>query len=374
MIKRAYTLDKLIKPNKVLIVFGARRVGKTTLLGSFLSSTTLKYKLDSGDNIRTQDVLGSQDFSRILNYASGYDLIAIDEAQQIPNIGMGLKIIVDQMPGIMVIATGSSSFDLSGAVGEPLTGRKRTIVLFPFAQQELMAIHNRHELGEMLEDFLVYGSYPEIITVKSRKEKIEILQEITGSYLLKDVLALERVKGAKVLLDLLKLLAFQVGSEVSLNELASQIKLDVKTVGRYLDIFEKAFVIRRVGGLSRNLRKEVATKAKYYFWDNGIRNAIISQYNPLDSRNDTGALWENFIVTERLKKCEYEGIHGSFYFWRTYDGQELDIVEERDGRLYGYEIKWSEKRRVKTPRDWLKSYKNAEFAVINRNNYMDFIL
>lgn len=374
MIKRAYNPGELIKPNKVLILFGARRVGKTTLLETLLSTTTLKYKLDSGDNIRTQYLLGSQDFSRILDYASGYELIAIDEAQQIPNIGMGLKIIVDQIPGIMVIATGSSSFDLSGAVGEPLTGRKKTIVLFPIALQELAATHNRYELGEMLEDFLLFGSYPEVVTAETRREKIEILEEITGSYLLKDVLALERVKGPKVLLDLLKLLAFQIGSEVSLNELASQVKMSVKTVGRYLDIFEKAFVIRRIGGLSRNLRKEVSAKAKYYFWDNGIRNAVISQYNPLDSRNDIGALWENFIVTERLKKCAYDGIHGSHYFWRTYDGQELDIVEDREGRLYGYEVKWSGKRVPRAPRDWLKAYSNGEFSVINRDNYLDFIL
>ncbi|MDD4197669.1 MAG: AAA family ATPase, partial [Syntrophorhabdaceae bacterium] len=247
MIDRSYKVKELVKPGKALIIYGPRRVGKTTLLTEFLSSTNFKSKLDSGDNIKVQQVLGSQDFDRIIEYASGYELIAIDEAQYIPNIGKGLKIIVDQIPGIMVIATGSSSFDLAGAVGEPLTGRKNTVILYPIAQQELLSVHNRYELKERLEDYLVFGSYPEVVTAKNRKDKMAVLEELVNSYLLKDVLALDRVKASRVLLDILKLIAFQVGSQVSLNEIATQVKLDVKTVGRYLDIFEKAFVIRRIG-------------------------------------------------------------------------------------------------------------------------------
>jgi uncharacterized protein len=374
MIKRSYEIEQLLKPNKALIIYGPRRVGKTTLLTSFLSSTKFKYKLDSGDNIRVHDVLGSQDFNRIMEYASGYNLIAIDEAQNIPGIGMGLKIIIDQIPNIRVIATGSSSFDLAGAVGEPLTGRKNTVVLFPVAQQELLSIHNRYELKSRLEEFLVFGSYPEVVTASTRKEKMDILEELVNSYLLKDVLALDRVKAPKVLLDMLKLIAFQVGSQVSLNEIATQVKLDVKTVGRYLDIFEKAFVIRRVGGFGRNLRKEVVTKAKYYFLDNGIRNAVVAMFNPLDSRDDVGRLWENFLVTERMKKCAYQDIYGSFYFWRTYGGQELDLVEEREGKLFGYEFKWSEGKRRSPPADWVKGYEKAAFTIINKENYLDFIL
>jgi len=374
MIKRAYNLEDLVQPNKVLVIYGPRRVGKTTLLNNYLSGIKAKYKLDSGDNIRVQQALSSQDFNKITEYASGYDLIAIDEAQQVPNIGMGLKIIVDQISGITIIATGSSSFDLAGAVGEPLTGRKTTITLYPIAQMELIYKYNRHELKEKLEEFLVFGSYPEAITAKSRKDKIAILEELVSSYLLKDVLALDRVKSSKVLLYLLKLIAFQTGSEVSLNELATQLKLDVKTIGRYLDIFEKAFIIKRIGGFSRNLRKEIVSKAKYYFLDNGVRNAVISQFNPLDSRNDIGILWENFMVTERIKKCAYRNIYGSFYFWRTYDGQEVDLVEEREGKLYGYEFRWSAKDKMKTPKDWQKTYANAELKLINRENYLDFIL
>jgi predicted AAA+ superfamily ATPase len=374
MITRAYNLEDLVQPNKVLVIYGPRRVGKTTLLNSYLSGIKAKYKLNSGDDIRVQQVLSSQDFTKIIDYASGYDLIAIDEAQQIPNIGMGLKIIVDQMKDIKVIATGSSSFDLAGAVGEPLTGRKTTITLYPVAQLELLSIYNRYELKEKLDEFLIFGSYPEVITTKNKRGKIAVLEEIVNSYLLKDILALERVKNSRVLLDLLKLIAFQVGSEVSLNELATHIKLDVKTVGRYLDIFEKAFVIKRIGGFSRNLRKEVVSKAKYYFLDNGIRNAVVSQFNPRDSRNDIGILWENFMVTERIKKCAYHDIYGSIYFWRTYDGQEIDLVEEREGKLFGYEFRWSAKGKEKAPKSWLKTYSNAEFRIIDRDNYMEFIL
>lgn len=373
MIKRYYNLEKLIKPGKAVIVYGPRRVGKTTLLNDFLSHTKLKYKLDSGDNIGVQQILSSQDFSQIKEYASGYELIVIDEAQQIPNIGMGLKILVDQLPNLRIIATGSSSFDLSQKVGEPLTGRKKTLILFPFSQTELLAKYNKFELKQKLDDFLIFGSYPEIITARSRREKISFLNELVNSYLLKDVFALERIKGSKQLLDLLKLLAFQIGNEVSLNELASQVKLDIKTVDKYLDILEKAFVLKRVGGFSRNLRKEISGKAKYYFFDNGVRNAVISQFNSLPNRDDSGSLFENFVVMERLKDNTYKARPGLVYFWRTYDKQEIDLIEERGGNLFGFEIKWSPKIKVKAPKDWKGTYKKAQYKVINRDNYLEFV-
>ncbi len=373
MIKRCYGLEKLVKSGKVLIIYGPRRVGKTTLLDDFLSRIKLKYKLDSGDNIRVQQILSSQNFSQIKEYAAGYQLIAIDEAQQIPNIGTGLKILVDQISNLRIIATGSSSFDLAQKVGEPLTGRKKTLVLFPFSQVELLERYNRYEMREKLEDFLIFGSYPEIITAKSGKEKVVLLNELANFYLLKDVFALERIKAPKQLLDLLKLLAFQVGSEVSLSELAVQVRLDVKTIGRYLDILEKAFVLKRIGGFNRNLRKEISGKAKYYFYDNGVRNAVISQFNGLSDRDDVGALFENFVVMERLKDNSYKARPGTSYFWRTYDGQEIDLVEERSGKLYGFEIKWSPKAKVRAPKDWLGNYKNARYKVINQDNYLDFI-
>ena len=374
MISRSIDLATLSTPGKVAILYGPRRAGKTTLLTSYLQGCGLRYRLETGDNIRMQHLLGSADLQEILAFAEGYHVIAIDEAQEIPGIGTGLKLLVDHRPDLRIIATGSSSFDLAGAVGEPLTGRKRTATLYPISQMELAASLNRFDLKERLPEFLVYGSYPELVTASSRKERIECLEELTGSYLLKDLLAHERIRASRPMLDLLKLVAFQVGSEVSLNELATQVRLDVKTVGRYLDILEKGFVIVRVGGFSRNLRNEVTSKAKYYFLDNGVRNAVISQYNGLDSRNDVGALWENFLVSERIKLRSYTGIYGSYYFWRTYAGQEVDYLEERDGGLFGFEFKWSENRRVKPPKSWAEAYPEAIWQKINRENYLDFVV
>ena len=375
MFGRIYdNLDDYLKHGKALILYGARQVGKTTLLRRFLQQCPYRYKLDSGDNIRTKEVLGSQDFSRILDYIEGYDLIAIDEAQWIDNIGMALKIIVDQSPQTKIIATGSSSFDLAQRLGEPLTGRKFTLTLYPLSQLELREHFNKFELKEKLPEFLVFGSYPEVVSAPTRREKIQLLNELADSYLLKDVLAMERIRSPRALLQLLKLLAFQVGSEVSLNEIASQIKIDIKTVLRYLDLLEKSFVIKRLGGFSRNLRKEVVSKAKYYFLDNGVRNAVISQYNDLGDRNDTGALFENFLVTERLKRNAYRDFYGSCYFWRTYDSQEIDWVEEFEGTLSGYEFKFSKKKRPKVPKDWEANYEGAGFQVVNSDNYLDFIL
>ena len=367
-------LDPHLTPNHVLVIYGPRRVGKTTLLQNYLKQTTLKYKLDSGDNIRTQQILSSQDFSQILPYVEGYELLAIDEAQNIPNIGMGLKIIVDQVPGIRVIVTGSSSFELAGQVGEPLTGRKLTLILYPMAQSELLSIHNRFELREKLADFLVFGAYPEVLQAPTQRARIEVLTEIANAYLLKDILAFDRIKSSRTLLDLLKLLAFQVGSEVILSELSTQLGVDVKTVKRYLDLLEKAFVIYRLNGFSRNLRQEVANKSKYYFLDNGIRNAIIAQFNGLDQRNDQGALWENFIMVERLKYRAYHQLHANIYFWRTYQQQEIDLIEEHSGRLHGYEFKWSSNKVVHPPSRWMETYKEADFKVIHPDNYWEFVL
>ena len=355
-------------------MYGARRVGKTTLLKDFLSHSKLKYRIDSGDNIRLQHVFESQDFEALSDYVEGYELIAIDEAQQIRNIGMGLKILVDQHPSLRIIVTGSSSFDLSQSVGEPLTGRKKTVVLYPMSLLELGALYNKQELSEQLENFLRFGLYPEIITTKSKKGKMEILRELVDSYLLKDILSLEKIKGSRQLLDLLKLLAFQIGNEVSFTELATQVRLDVKTVARYLDILEKGFVIQRIGALSRNPRKEVTSKAKYYFFDVGIRNAIISQFNEIGDRNDTGNLFENFIVMERQKTNAYKQRISQTYFWRTYDGQEVDVIEEQNGRIHGYEVKWSPGKKARTPTSWKTTYPDALLTLINRENYLPFIV
>ncbi|MDQ7818426.1 MAG: ATP-binding protein [Melioribacteraceae bacterium] len=374
MIKRIFEIEELFWKGKVLIIFGPRRVGKTTLLKDFLANTDHKYKLDSGENILTQQVFESQSIDELGSYVEGYDLLAIDEAQKIKNISMGLKILVDSFRDLKIVVTGSSSFDLSQKRGEPLTGRKRTIMLYPFSQEELLRINNRYELNSKLSEFLVFGSYPEVIVAKSKTDKIEILRVLVSSYLLKDILALGRIRGPKELIDLLKLLAFQVGSAVSLNELSSNLKIDVKTVDRYLDILEKGFVIYRLGSFSRNLRKEITRKSKYYFWDNGIRNAIISQFNDLKDRNDTGKLFENFMILERLKYLSNNFMFKNNYFWRTYDRKEIDLIEEGDGKLNAYEFKYSDNAKIKKPVEFLNEYQNSFFTFYNSKNYLDFIL
>ena len=367
-------LESLLEPNKVLVIYGPRQVGKTTLITDFLAQTALKYKLDSGDNLATQQAIGSNDVEIIKKYAEGFELIVIDEAQRIPDIGHGLKIMVDQIPGIKVIATGSSSFALSGQVGEPLTGRQNTLTLFPIADKELRNLYNPYELDKKLPERLVYGGYPAVVTAPTEADKRRLLEELLNSYLLKDILELERVKNSKVLLDILRLLAFQTGNEVSLTEIASQVGLDRKTLSRYLDLFEKSFIIYNLRGFSRNLRVEVTKKSKYFFYDTGIRNAVISNFNDILKRDDLGRLWENFLFIERMKKRSYDRIYANAYFWRTWDKQEIDYVEEREGKLFGYEFKWNGHDRASAPALWKNEYKEASFEVISKDDYLDFIL
>jgi len=372
--RRYDNLNTFLKPNKVLVIYGSRQTGKTTLLKKFLSDNKdgLKYRLDSGDNVNTQIILASSDFKKILDYAKGYDLIVIDEAQRIKNIGMGLKILVDQMPNLKIIVTGSSSFALAGQIGEPLTGRKITLTLFPLSQIEMGNLYNDYDLKRRLEEYLIFGCYPEVLTAENIDEKKRVLEELTGSYLLKDILELEKVKSSKLLLDLLRLLAFQTGNEVSLSELGKQLGIDNKTIARYLDLFEKSFVIFNLRGFSRNLRNEITAKSRYYFYDNGLRNAVIANFNPLELRDDIGKLWENFLVIERLKKQSYTRLYSNNYFWRTWRQKEIDWVEERDGRLFGYEFKWRSKSR-KTGAGWTEAYPDASLEIIDQENYLEFV-
>lgn len=373
MLNRIYKpLDQFLEKNKVLVIYGPRRVGKTTLINQFLSTTALKYKIDSGDNIHVQEILSSSDFELIKEYCSGYQLIVLDEAQNIPNVGKGLKIIVDHIPGIFVIATGSSSFDLSNKIGEPLVGRQRILKLFPFSMLELSDEYNKVELGQRLEEFMIYGLYPEVITAKGKNEKSQYLHDLVNSYLLKDILALENIKSPKLLMDLLRMLAFQTGNEVSLNELANGLRIDIKTISRYIDLLEKSFILISLGGFSRNLRSEISSKKKYYFLDNGIRNGVVSAFNPVETRNDIGALWENFMVVERLKKKTYQNIYSNDYFWRTYSKKEIDLIEERDGKLFGFEFKWKDQR-YKIPAEWSKNYPDSKVELVSNQNFWPFI-
>lgn len=297
----------------------------------------------------------------------------VDEAQYIRQIGLNLKLIVDHLPGIKVIATGSSSFSLAKDMGEPLTGRKFTLRLFPLAQLEISQIEKRHETAANLEARLIYGSYPEIITLQDNFQREAYLRELLSSYLFKDILELEGIRYSQGLVRLLQLLAFQIRKEVSLTELGMQLEMSKNTVERYLDLLEKVFVIYRRGGFSRNLRKEVAKSSRFYFYDTGIRNALIGNFNPLAMRNDLGELWENYIVTERLKANEYSQRIVNSYFWRTYDRKEIDLVEESGGKLRAFEIKWQPKEFLPPP-DWQNAYPDSDFQVIHRENYPAFIL
>ncbi len=373
-ISRYYdNLEQFLKPGKALIIYGPRQVGKTTLINSFLNKTKYKYRLESGEDIRLQQLFSLNDISKLKEFIYGYQLLVIDEAQNIKNIGLALKLMVDHIPDLRIIATGSSSFELAGQVGEPLTGRKITLTLYPIAQLELMEQYNLYDLKNNLEDYLVFGLYPEVLTAHSKDEKKRLLNDLSGSYMFKDILELDRIKSSKLLLDLLRLLAFQIGNEVSLSELGKQLGIDAKTIKRYIDLFEKSFIIFNLRGYSRNLRKEITKKSKYFFYDLGLRNAVISNFNSLEIRNDVGMLWENFLIIERIKKRAYKQIYGNPYFWRTWTQKEVDLIEERDGKLFGYEFKWKDKK-VKPPKEFLETYKEATFTVINPSNFQDFIL
>lgn len=370
-----HPLESYLELGKVLVIYGPRQVGKTSLVQEYLATTSERYLFDTGDDLRIQNIFAPQDRDTILAYVKNYKLVVIDEAQKIPNIGIGLKMMVDARPDITLIVTGSSSFELAGQVGEPLIGRKNTITLFPIAQTELSKIYNDYELKKDLENYMIYGSYPEIITATTVEKKREKLEEIAYSYLLKDILEIDRIKNSKSLIDLLRLIAFQIGNEVSLHELGRQLGMNYKTIGRYLDLLEKSFILYRVGGFSRNLRNEITKMSKYYFYDIGIRNALISNFNTFDTRNDTGALWENFIFMERLKKRNYQKIYANIYFWRTWNQQEIDMIEDRDGKLHAYECKWNQDDiKMNTRSTWKKAYPEASLEVINAKNYLTFVV
>ncbi|MBS0615287.1 MAG: ATP-binding protein [Verrucomicrobia bacterium] len=364
------SLKSLVSPGKVIVIFGPRRVGKTTLLKKYLEDET-NYLFVSGDDIFVRDFLSSGSIEKLKDFIGGKDLLVIDEAQYIETIGLNLKLIVDHLPHVRVIATGSSTFDLASQVGEPLTGRKYSLKMYPISQMEMGQIENRPQTKAHLESRLIYGSYPEVILSKGNKARQEYLQELVSSYLLRDILAFEGMQKAQKIIDLLKLLAFQIGNEVSFKELGSQLSMSKNTIEKYLDLLEQVFVIVNVRGFSRNLRKEVTKMSRYYFCDNGIRNTLINNFNSLSMRSDQGNLWENYLVMERIKKQQYQRLWSHNFFWRTYDQKELDWVEEREGKLYGYEFKWGKK--VKEPHLWREAYPEASFECITPDNYLSFI-
>ena len=364
-------VERLRTTDKAAVVYGPRQSGKTTLAGDVIAELGARTLSVNGDELRHVDVLSSRDGRKLADLVAGYELLFIDEAQRIPDIGINLKIIIDTNPRLKVLATGSSSFELADRVSEPLTGRKWTFRLYPISVLELAAVYNPHELREQLEERLVWGSYPNLFNLAGRDVKLAYLRELTTDYLYKDILLLDRLRDSSKIRSLLKLIAYQVGSEVSLPELGAQLGMSKDTVARYLDLLEKSFVLFRLGGLSRNLRKEVSRSSKYYFHDLGVRNALIDSFKPLPDRDDVGRLWENFLVIERLKRNHYLAEEAAPYFWRTYTGAEIDYVEEREGTLHGFEIKYGP-RPGKAPHTWLAAYPGATWQAVNRDNWLEF--
>ncbi len=364
-----------VKPQKVLILLGARRVGKTELIKKYLAEQNSEdYQFHNGEDQHTWKLFAERSVSNYKRLLGKTKLLVIDEAQKIPDIGAKLKLIVDSIEGLSIIATGSSVFDLANKLGEPLVGRANTLQLFPLAQMEFGLLENYPQTYANLEERLIFGGYPELQQIENWNEKIEYLDDVIGSNLIRDILEYGGVKRSEKIMDLLRLIAFQVGKEVNVDELANNLKdISRNTVENYLDLLEKVFIIYKVRGFSRNLRKEVTKSNRWYFYDNGIRNAIIRNFNKLDFRQDTGELWENYLMSERMKYTAYTKMLVNRYFWRTYDQQEIDLVEEDGGMLRAYEIKWNIKKKAKVPGAWSKAYPEASFEPINRDNYLEFI-
>lgn len=357
-----------LQSNKVVIVFGARRVGKTVLVKEILEKVNEPVLSLNGEDINVHDKLAIRSVENYKQILGSYKLLYIDEAQKIPEIGLKLKLMIDEIKDLKIIISGSSSFDIHKDAGEPLTGRKYTFNLFALSENEYNQVENSIVKIDKVRERLIYGNYPELIHLPDREDKIDYLNEMVSSYLLKDILVYENIKNSQKIFNLLRLIAFQIGGEVSLQELGKQLGISKNTVEKYLDLLSKVFILHKVEGFSRNLRKEITKNSRWYFLDNGIRNAVIANFNPLESRNDIGALWENYMISERLKYQEYKRLSSNNYFWRTYEQQEVDWVEERDGSLFGYEFKWKESK-VKIPSQWKNAYPDSSFKVINKDNF-----
>jgi predicted AAA+ superfamily ATPase len=367
-------LTQSLIPGKVLVLYGPRQVGKTTLAKDLLALTSLRSKFVNADELIYREALASQSRQTLGEVLEDAELLVIDEAQRVPEIGLNLKILVDSYPQAVILATGSASFELANKISEPLTGRKLTFNLYPVSYPEICQTLGVIETRAQLDRWLVWGGYPAIVTENNPVLRERLLGELIGSYLYRDILEMEGVRRSDKIVDLLRLLAFQIGQEVSIAELATNLALNRRTVERYLDLLEKVFVIFRVGGFSRNLRKEVTKNPRYYFFDNGVRNSIIQNFNPLGLRNDVGQLWENYLIVERRKANQTAGRAVNSYFWRTYDQKEIDCIEEYGGKIHGYEFKWQtgEIRRA-TQTEFLNAYPDSELMTIRQDNFETFL-
>ena len=365
-------IEERLAPGKAVLIYGARRVGKTILLKEIFNKIEGKKMLLIGEDMDVQNMLQNRSVLHYRQLFEGINLLAIDEAQSIPEIGSVIKLIIDEIPHIQVIATGSSSFDLLNKIGEPLVGRASQFLLTPFSIREIAQKQNGMELRQNLENRIVYGSYPEVVGMTSNTMKEEYLRDIVNAYLLKDILAIDGLRNTAKMNRLLQLVAFQIGSEVSYEELGKQLGMHRETVEKYLDLLSKVFVVYKLGAFSRNMRKEVSKAGKWYFYDNGIRNAIIGNFKDANSRMDMGKLWENFFITEKLKDNQNHLLHCQFHFWRTYDQQEIDLIEEKNEVINAYEMKWG-KKLPKAPAGFMKTYTGADFNVVNPDNYLGFL-
>jgi predicted AAA+ superfamily ATPase len=358
--------------HKVLMLYGTRRTGKTTIIEHIFNNYPEDSLLLLGEDMQVSEMLQRRTIANYQRITAGKKFIIIDEAQAIPEIGKILKLMIDGVKDITVIVTGSSSFDLVYATGEPLVGRNLVYQLYPISQVELSAVEDYITTSRNLEERLIYGSYPELWHMDGAQEKENYLKQLVSSYLLKDLLILENIKGADVLYRLLQLLAWQSGSQVSTVELGNSLQLNKATVERYLDLLTKVFIIYPLNGYSQNLRKEISKSKKWYFFDNGIRNALINNFSQLNQRNDIGQLWEQYILSERIKNNTYQGYQPQYFFWRTYDGQEIDLLESYNGKLQAFECKWKNNK-VKIPAAFAKAYPEATFTIVNQENYLDVI-
>lgn len=360
-----------IKAGRVVGIFGPRRSGKTTLMNLIKEKIGSNILMVHGENLDAAEILSSQRTSVLKRFIGNNKCLFIDEAQEIPDIGVNLKLIVDTIPEVAVLVSGSSGFDLRKKIGEPLVGRIQYFYLYQFSLLETNA-GDYLKQKETLEDQLIFGFYPQVYCAQTVEEKKIELQSIRDGYLLKDILKLDNLKDSLFIFNLLRLLAFQIGNDISYSELASNLGVNKKTVVRYLELLEKSYVLFSHSGFSRNLRKEYSKSPRYYFWDNGIRNSVISNYNRPDLRDDTGQLWENFFISERIKYMDNKQISANRFFWRTYEKKEIDLIEEREGKLFAYECKYS-KKAVKMPKDFIQSYPESQFFVVTKDNYLDFL-
>ena len=357
-----------IGSRKALVIIGPRQVGKTTLINTLLKDKTFLFI--NGDDSTDRALLSNANTAQLKRIVGKHKYLFIDEAQRIQNIGLSMKIIVDHMPEVQLIASGSSAMYLSNETSEPLTGRKWEYSLFPISWTEFENKHGYLESEKLLEDRLLFGFYPEVLNHPG-SEKI-ILKQLIDSYLYRDILSFSDIKKPEVVENLLKALAFQLGSEVNYSELSRLIGIDKNTVSRYIDILCKNYVIFKLPSFSRNLRNEIRHNKKIYFYDNGVRNIIIGDFKPLSLRNDKGALWENFLIAERIKQIHYRQMFSNIYFWRTKLQQEVDFIEEVNGQLFAYEFKWTTNSKIKIPKSFIENYE-AQTQIVDKNNFREFL-